>query len=343
MSGGVDSSVAAHILQQQGYEVYGATMRLWVQDDHPEAGGCCSLSSVEDARFVAQRLNIPHYVLNYKEAFREQVVEYFIKEYQAGRTPNPCIACNSRVRFTQFLEQAQALGCRYIATGHYARITHTATGPRLRKAVDSRKDQTYMLYRMTERQLSHTLFPLGSLTKPVVRKLAAELDLVVADKPDSQEICFVPNDDYKEFLRSEGAVGSPGDIVDTKGRVLGIHQGIFDYTIGQRKGLGLTSPYPLYVLQVDVKNNKVVVGHGEELYQRQVHISELHFLIRPEPQDELTGKPRYTPSDKPCRVEFTGEDSAVVTFVEPVRAPTPGQALVLYLGEIVVGGGTIVQ
>ncbi|MDP3486477.1 MAG: tRNA 2-thiouridine(34) synthase MnmA [Bacillota bacterium] len=341
MSGGVDSSVAAHVLQEQGYEVIGATMRLWIQDDSPDAGGCCSLSSIEDARFVAQRLGIPHYVLNYKEIFRQHVVEYFIAEYKAGRTPNPCIACNSRVRFTQFLEQARSLGCDYIATGHYARVEQTPQGARLRKSVDSHKDQTYMLFRMTETQLARTLFPLGSMTKPEVRKLAASLDLVVAEKPDSQEICFVQDDDYKGFLRSEGALDTPGDIVSSKGILLGKHRGIFDYTIGQRKGLGLTSPTPLYVLEIDAKRNRIVVGAGEELFKHRVEISELHFLDRPQPEEEITGKARYTTADQPCRVEFLGNDRAVVSFAEPVRAPTPGQSLVLYKGDLVVGGGTI--
>lgn len=342
MSGGVDSSVAAHVLQEQGYEVIGATMRLWIQDDSPEAGGCCSLSSVEDARFVAQRLGIPHYVLNYKEIFRQHVVEYFIAEYKAGRTPNPCIACNSRVRFTQFLEQARSLGCDYISTGHYARVEQTPTGARLRKSVDSHKDQTYMLFRMTENQLSHTLFPLGGMTKPEVRKLAASLDLVVAEKPDSQEICFVQDDDYKGFLRSEGALDLPGSIVNSQGLVLGQHRGIFDYTIGQRKGLGLTSPTPLYVLRIDAKHNQVVVGPGEELFKHQVEISELHFLDRPAPDEIITGKARYTTTDQPCRVEFLSDDRARVSFAEPVRAPTPGQSLVLYRQDLVLGGGTIV-
>jgi len=341
MSGGVDSSVAAFLLQEQGYEVIGATMRLWIQDDSPDAGGCCSLSSVEDARFVAQRLGIPHYVLNYKDAFRQQVVEYFIAEYKAGRTPNPCIACNSRVRFTQFLEQAQALGCQYIATGHYARVAPTAQGTRLQKSVDVKKDQTYMLFRMTEEQLSHTIFPLGGMTKPEVRQIASKLDLVVADKPDSQEICFVQNDDYKGFLRSEGAVDCPGDITDTSGRMLGRHTGIFDYTIGQRKGLGLTSPEPLYVLEIDAANNRIVVGSGQELFKHEVEISELHFLERPSPTDDLTGKARYTTHDQPCRVRFIAEDRAVASFIDPVRAPTPGQSLVLYKGDLVIGGGTI--
>lgn len=341
MSGGVDSSVAAYILQRQGFEVIGATMRLWIADESPEAGGCCSLSSVEDARFVAQKLGIPHYVLNYKDIFRREVVDYFIKEYQAGRTPNPCIACNSRVRFTQFLEQARALGCDYIATGHYARIIRTSEGPRLKKAVDKRKDQTYMLFRMSEQQLTHTLFPLGEMTKSEVRELAANLDMVVAEKPDSQEICFVPDDDYKAFLRSEGATDAPGLIVDHEGRILGQHNGIFNYTVGQRKGLGLTSAYPLYVLKVDAVHNRIVVGPGELLFKHDVEIHELHLLDHPTPEDDLSGKARYTTTDQPCRVQLTSNGRAVVSFAEPVRAPTPGQSLVLYRGDIVIGGGTI--
>jgi tRNA-specific 2-thiouridylase len=342
MSGGVDSSVAARLLLEQGYEVIGATMRLWVDEDDLDAGGCCSLSSIEDARFVAQKLGVPHYVLNYKEAFRQEVVEYFIADYKAGRTPNPCIACNSRVRFTQFLEQARALGCDYISTGHYARVLKTPEGAyRLRKGVDKHKDQSYMLYRMTEEQLSCTLFPLGNMTKPEVRQIAAKLDLVVADKPDSQEICFVPDDDYKGFLRREGAMADmPGNIVDVRGNILGRHKGFMDFTVGQRKGLGLSAPEPLYVLRVDPIKNEVVVGGKHDLLNHDVYIEDLHLMYHPG-EAELTGKVRYSLQETPCKLHILGPDRAHVSFVSPVRAPTPGQALVLYQNDIVVGGGVI--
>jgi len=359
MSGGVDSSVAAFLLQEQGYEVIGATMRLWVDEENLDMGGCCSLSAVEDARFVAQKLGIPHYVLNYKEAFRTEVVDYFVAEYRAGRTPNPCIACNSRVRFTTFLEQAQALGCQYIATGHYARIVlnegdgsfcseNKRNRPlrlRLKRAVDKQKDQTYMLFRMTEAQMSQTLFPLGLLEKAEVRAIAAGLGLEVANKPDSQEVCFIPDDNYKRFLAAEGLNPPPGQIVDEAGQALGKHAGIHGYTVGQRKGLGLTSPEPLYVLRIDPVQNMVVVGPAASLMKREAIISELHFLEHPSPLDGLTSKVRYsnTGDGTPCEVSLLGGDRALVVFSEAVRAPTPGQSLVVYRGDLVVGGGTIVS
>ena len=378
MSGGVDSSVAAYLLKEQGDEVIGATMRLWVDEDSLDLGGCCSLSAVEDARFVAHKLGIPHYVLNYKEIFREQVVDYFVAEYKAGRTPNPCIACNSRVRFTTFLEQAQALGCHYIATGHYARITERGddrgdgsfcralptkgTVPsvgfcrplsrnearcsyRLQRAVDRQKDQTYMLFRMTEEQMAQTLFPLGALEKTAVRAIAAKLGLAVANKPDSQEVCFIPDDNYKRFLQTAGVSFRPGKIVDEAGQVLGSHAGIHGYTVGQRKGLGLTSPEPLYVLRIDPVQNLVVVGPAASLMKREVVIDELHFLEKPTPSCELTAKVRYsnTRDGTPCTVSLLGGDRALVVFREAVRAPTPGQSLVIYRGDLVVGGGTIVD
>jgi len=343
MSGGVDSAVAAHLLHEQGHEVIGATMRLWVDEDEPLAGGCCSLTAVEDARLVAGKLGIPHYVLNYREPFRTHVVEPFVLAYAAGLTPNPCITCNSRVRFTVFLEQARALGCDFLATGHYARITPTSHGLRLQKAVDRRKDQTYMLFRMTEAQLSSTLFPLGDYDKSEVRRIANRLDLVVADKPDSQEICFVPDNNYRAFLRREGVCDSAGDIVDQAGLVLGTHAGVFNYTVGQRKGLGLSSPHPLYVLEVDAGRKRIVVGAVEQLMHNEVTIAELHLLETPSPATLLTGKTRYTTEDKPCTLLLVDDDRAVVRFIEPVRAPTPGQSLVLYHGEYVVGGGIIIE
>ncbi|MBT9155651.1 MAG: tRNA-specific 2-thiouridylase MnmA [Firmicutes bacterium] len=343
MSGGVDSAVAAYLLQQAGHEVIGATMRLWVAQDElePVTGGCCALTAVEDARQVAMKLGIPHYVLNYREVFRACVVEPFISEYQAGQTPNPCIACNSRVRFTHFLQQARSLGCDFIATGHYAQIERQSGGLRLKKAVDRRKDQTYMLFRMTEAELSSTLFPLGGLEKSEVRRIASRLNLSVANKPDSQEICFVPDNDYRSFLRHAGVRDAPGSIIDESGSILGTHTGIFNYTVGQRKGLGLTSPAPLYVLTLDAEKNHVVVGESDRLMRREVVIADLHFLEVPSPATTLMGKVRYSAQDTPCTLAVIGAAQAVIRFVEPVRGPTPGQSLVLYCGDYVVGGGRI--
>ena len=342
MSGGVDSSVAAYLLLEAGYDVIGATMRLWVDEDDPDAGGCCSLSNVEDARLVAARLGIPHYVLNYRDQFEQQVVDYFIAEYQAGRTPNPCIACNSRVRFTSFLQQAVAVGCDYIATGHYARVWQGPKGEfRLRKGVDTHKDQSYMLFRMTEEQLRRTLFPLGEMTKPQVRTLADRLDLVVAEKPDSQEICFIPDDDYRRFLLDRQAVSrAPGDILSVHGNILGRHEGAFNYTVGQRKGLGISAPRPLYVVAVDVARNTVTVGYKEDLFAATATITDLHLMDDPT-GCPLTAKVRYSQTEHPCSVTSLSGGTATVTFDPPVRAVTPGQSLVLYDNDIVVGGGVI--
>ncbi len=342
MSGGVDSSVAAHLLLEAGYEVIGATMRLWVDEDDPDVGGCCSLSNVEDARQVAARFGIPHYVLNYKEQFERQVVDYFVAEYQAGRTPNPCIACNSRIRFTSFLQQARSIGCDYIATGHYARVWRGSAGQyRLQKGVDAQKDQSYMLFRMTEEQLSHTLFPLGTMTKPEVRALADRLDLVVADKPDSQEICFIPDDDYRRFLLDRRVVSrAPGDIISVHGNVLGRHEGAFNYTVGQRKGLGISAPAPLYVTAVDVARNTVTVGYKEDLFSETATIRDLHLMEEPGNRS-LTARVRYSQNQHPCQVTSIQGDTATVRFNPPVRAITPGQSLVLYHHDIVVGGGVI--
>ncbi len=343
MSGGVDSAVAAYLLQQAGHDVYGATMRLWIDGDGPVAGGCCALTAVEDARQVAGKLNIPHFVLNYRDAFRASVVDPFVSEYQAGLTPNPCIACNSRIRFTHFLAQARSVGCDLVATGHYAQIERLSQGWRLKKAQDIRKDQTYMLFRMTEAELSATLFPLGVLEKSEVRRIASRLNLSVADKPDSQEICFVPDNDYRSFLRRAGVRDTLGAIVDENGRILGTHNGIFNYTVGQRKGLGLTSPSPLYVVKIDAKKNQVVVGGSEQLMRQDVIITDLHLLETPSPTHLLRGKVRYSAQDMPCTLSVTGQDRAVVRFIEPVRAPTPGQSLVLYHDDYVLGGGRIIS
>ncbi len=342
MSGGVDSSVAAYLLLEAGYEVIGATMRLWVDRDNPDAGGCCSLSNVEDARLVAAHFGIPHYALNYRDQFEQQVVDYFVAEYQAGRTPNPCIACNSRVRFTSFLRQAVAIGCDYIATGHYARVWRGDNGRyRLRKGVDTHKDQSYMLYRMTQEQLRQTVFPLGDMTKPQVRALADRLGLAVAAKPDSQEICFIPDDDYRRFLLDRGAVSrAPGDILSLSGEVLGRHAGAFNYTVGQRKGLGISAPAPLYVTAVDIARNTVTVGYKEDLFAATATITDLHLMEDPTGRP-LTAKVRYSQTEHPCTVTSLSGGTATVTFDTPVRAVTPGQSLVLYDYDIVVGGGVI--
>lgn len=346
MSGGVDSSVAAVLLQEQGYDVYGATMRLWASDAaDAAAGGCCSLASVEDARRVAQRLDIPFYVLNFRDAFREQVVAEFIAEYQAGRTPNPCIACNRYMKFDLFLQKALALGFDFIATGHYAKRQYDAQGGRysLEVAKDEHKDQTYALYNITQEQLAHILFPLGDLHKDEVREIARRYQLPTAEKAESQEICFIPDDDYRRFLTEDAGLSNPpGSIVNLKGETLGKHEGIHNYTIGQRRGIGLTYPEPLYVIAIRPEQNQVVVGTKDEVWSQSLIADRVNILHWPTDDNaKLSAKIRYSAQAVPCQVEILPEYELCVSFEQPVRAATPGQAVVIYHGRKVIGGGTI--
>ncbi len=346
MSGGVDSSVAAVLLKEQGYEVCGATMRLWASEAaDAAAGGCCSLASVEDARRVAQRLDIPFYVLNFRDAFREQVVEEFIAEYRAGRTPNPCIACNRYMKFNLFLQKALALGFDYIATGHYAKRQYDVVSDQfyLEMARDEHKDQTYALYNITPQQLAHVLFPLGDLYKEEAREVARRYQLPTAEKEESQEICFVPDNDYRRFLTEEAGLPSvPGVIVNSKGEVLGTHEGIHNFTIGQRRGIGLTHSEPLYVIAIRPELNQVVVGTKDEVWTQNLLASQVNILYWPrEERPQLSAKIRYSAPAVPCQVEVRSEQELRVVFDSPVRAATPGQAVVIYHGRKLVGGGTI--
>ncbi len=351
MSGGVDSSLAAALLQEEGYQVIGVTMRLWHSpEDQSEAEGrgrgCCALEAVEDARQVAARLNIPYYVVNYEEPFYRQVVSYFIREYQAGRTPNPCIACNRYMKFDLLLKKARELEADYVATGHYARRAYDEETGRhlLRKSADNKKDQTYTLYHMNQDQLARALFPLGPFEKEETREKARALGLRVAGKPDSQEICFIPDDDYKGFLESEtGSTYKPGPIFNTRGERLGTHRGIPFYTIGQRKGLGLAVGEPLYVVAMDVNKNSLVVGTREETASRGLWASDLNFIPF-ESLDtplEVSIKIRYRSPEKGALVHPPEEGEARVEFAEPLHAVTPGQAVVFYRGDLLVGGGVI--
>ncbi len=348
MSGGVDSSVTAALLLEKGYEVVGATMRLWTGDgrDDEREKTCCSLAAVEDARRVADRLGIPYYVLNFKDYFQQKVVDYFIEEYQSGRTPNPCIACNRYVKFEEFLRRAHSLDAFYMATGHYARIEYRGETNRylLRKSVTQEKDQTYALYNMTQYQMKHTLMPLGEYTKEETRAMAAGMGLLVADKPDSQEICFVDDDDYGRFVTERATREMhPGYFVDKQGNVLGRHKGIVHYTIGQRRGLGLALGKPVYVIDIDPASNVVVVGEAEETYSRGL-ISADHNFIPFETLEapmEVTAKIRYNAA--PVEAVITPLDGGRVRtdFLKPQRAVTPGQSVVFYEGDLVVGGGVI--
>lgn len=350
MSGGVDSSLTAALLKQEGYDVIGVTMQIWPSDDpdkEEDNGGCCSLSAVNDARRVADTLDIPFYVMNFRDLFEEKVINPFVDEYMVGHTPNPCIACNRFIKFEAFLSKAMALGADYIATGHYSRIEFEPELNRyvIKKAQDDKKDQSYGLYSMTQAQLSRTLLPLGKYTKPEVRKLAADFGLKVANKPESQEICFVTDDDYHRFLREKvGEEIKPGPFMDTEGNILGQHQGLPYYTVGQRKGLGIAFGEPMYVVALDLEKNAVILGRNQDVFGSALIAEDNNFVsieALKEPM-KVEAKIRYSSKAAPATIYPQG-DRVKVVFDEPQRAITPGQAVVYYDGNILVGGGTIVE
>lgn len=346
MSGGVDSSVAAYLLKSRGYEVIGVTMQIWQDEasaEQEENGGCCGLSAVEDARRVAAALEIPYYVMNFKEDFRRNVIDYFVKEYLAGHTPNPCIACNRYVKWESLLSRSRSIGADYIATGHYARIEKLPNGRyTLRRCAV--KDQTYALYNLTQEQLERTLMPVGCHSKEEVRAIAKELQLRVADKPDSQDICFVPDGDYASFIEAAAGRKVPtGNFVTSDGTVLGRHKGIIHYTVGQRKGLGLALGYPVFVLEIRPDTNEVVIGSLSESLSESLRAGNLNFMSvedLTEPRRVFV-KIRYNHRGTWGWIEKTGADEVTCTFEEPQRAVTPGQAAVFYENDCVLGGGTI--
>ena len=346
MSGGVDSSVAAWLLHRQGYEVIGVTMEIWNNDPcEAEDGACCGLSAIEDARRVAYTIGIPYYVMNFRDVFQEKVVRYFTEEYLRGRTPNPCIACNRYVKWEALLNRAREIGADYIATGHYARIALTSSGRlAVRRSATAAKDQTYALYGLTQDQLAHTLFPVGEYTKEQVREMAAEAGLPVASKRDSQEICFIPDHDYAGFIAAgREDVPGPGNFVDRRGNILGRHAGILHYTVGQRKGLGVTFGKPMFVLEIRPETNEVVLGESGETLGKALSCSRLNFMAVSglTGEMEVTAKIRYSHQGAPAVIRMTGEDEAECRFLTPVRAITPGQAVVFYRDDLVVGGGVI--
>lgn len=351
MSGGVDSSVAAAILQKRGYEVIGVTMQIWQESEtDPRHGGCCSLGAVEDARRVARRLDIPHYVLNFKRVFADTVIRDFVQEYRSGRTPNPCVQCNRYVKFDALLQKADELGCDYIATGHYGRARFNRTTQRwnLLRARDKNKDQSYVLYMLSQEQLSRVIFPLGEMpSKTETRRIASELGLWVANKPDSQEICFVANaGGYHQFLKQiTPDAFQPGEIRDQQGKVLGEHGGIALYTVGQRRRLHLNvGGVPMFVLKVLPEENAIVVGTEEQLYERALQVEAVTWSAiskLTEPLD-VFAKIRYNmPEARAALIPGDTPESARLLFKEPVRAITPGQIAVFYRGQTVIGGGTI--
>jgi tRNA-specific 2-thiouridylase len=354
MSGGVDSSVAAALLQEQGYEVIGLTMRLWDQPvgDGAPPGGCCSPGDIRDARRVADQLDIPHYVINLKKAFEEEVIGGFIEEYLGGRTPNPCIHCNDRIKFGFLLRKAEELGAAALATGHYARIVWAPdVGPGresrylLLRGKDLSKDQSYFLFTLSQKQMAKVMFPLGEISKTEVRRQASKIGLRVAEKAESQEICFIPENDYRRFLeeRKGKEILEPGEIVDRGGKVLGFHRGLHSFTIGQRHGLGLAAPHPYYVLNLDRERNRVVVGAEHELLAGGLVARGVNWISfsNPEETHEALVQIRYRHAGVPSSLTATGEGKIEARFATPQKSVTPGQAAVFYRGEEVLGGGWI--
>ena len=349
MSGGVDSSAAAALLLEQGYDVVGITLKLWPQDCVSRAEDkCCGPQAVTDARAVAHQLGIPYYLIDEAADFQKQVIRYFAEEYKAGRTPNPCVMCNEKLKFGTLINRARQLGADYIATGHFARIERDSNGRRylLKRGRDARKDQSYFLFSLRQEQLAHALFPLGDLTKDDTREIARESDLKTADKDESMEICFVPDRDYGRFLEQAKLVERHrGEIVDVHGRMLGYHDGIEFYTIGQRKGLGISSPKPLYVLELDPAANRVIVGNESLLERDEFTVERCNWILFEEPPGpmEAMAKIRYNHPGVAATVAPLRNGSARVNLHTPQRAITPGQACVFYQDDCVVGGGWITR
>ncbi len=348
MSGGVDSSVAAYLTIKAGYECTGVTMRLFDNEaiGIEQESTCCSLADVEDARSVCNELGIPYYVFNFGDTFAKQVIDRFVANYENGRTPNPCIDCNRFLKFERLLKRAQDTNFVFIVTGHYARTSYDPVSGRylLKRGLDKSKDQSYVLYGMTQEQLKHTLLPLGELTKEEVRNIAREQGFLTAEKDESQDICFVPDHDYGAFIRRyTGRDVASGDIVNVQGKTLGTHAGIIDFTVGQRKGIGIAASQPLYVVELDPQTDTVVVGSESDLYQNTAIIEDINLISLESIQGELraTAKHRYRSAEKPVIVTQIGTDKLKVVFDEPQKAITKGQALVLYDGDVVIGGGTI--
>lgn len=348
MSGGVDSSVCAALLTEKGYECIGCTMKLYDNEDAgvPKEHTCCSLDDVEDARSVAMHLGMPYFVFNFTSDFREKIIDRFVAGYLAGETPNPCIDCNRFMKFDRLFDRADVLECDHIATGHYARAVNENGKYLLKKALDPSRDQSYVLYSMTQKQLSRTLFPLGELRKSDVRGIAASHGFLNADKPDSQDICFVPDGDYAKVIELHtGKPTLPGNFVDRDGKILGRHNGIIRYTVGQHKKLGIPLPGARYVCEIRPESNEVVLGEEKDLYGCTVKVGNINWIAGTPPADNFrcSAKLRYRQPEKPCTVTVNPDGTATLVSDEPQRAVTPGQAAVFYDGDTVLGGGTIMR
>ena len=347
MSGGVDSSVAAYLMIQRGYDCTGVTLKLYDKDDSAAEKTCCSLDDIEDARSVCRKLGIPHFVYNFKDSFDEKVVGRFINAYETGATPNPCIDCNRFIKFEKLLRRAEELGFDCIVTGHYATVEYNERENRymLKKSLDISKDQSYVLYSLTQRQLAKTVFPLGEMTKEQARSLAEKMGFINARKHDSQDICFVPDGDYARFIEEyTGRTYPEGDFVDESGNVLGKHKGIIRYTIGQRKGLGLALPHPMYVKEKKLADNKVVLCRNSDLFSRELLADDLNLIAFDKIEEPLRvfARVRYNQKEQPATVYPLDGDTIRIVFDEPQRAISKGQAVVLYDGCYVLGGGTII-
>ena len=344
MSGGVDSSVAAALLKEQGYDVTGMMLRLWSEPGKEDSNRCCTPDSMAQARRVAAKLDIPFYVIDAKDVFRKTVVEYFLDGYARGETPNPCLICNRKIRWIFLLDHALALGADYMATGHYVRIQKAERGYQLLRAVDRSKDQSYVLHVLAQDKLQHALFPVGDYTKTEIRQIAEKYGLPTASRKDSQDLCFLAGDDYRNFLQRNAAeMLQPGQIVTRTGTVLGEHTGLANYTIGQRKGLGVTSPVPLYVITKDAAHNTLIVGEGHELGSHELIAQEVSWLSGEAPREPIRAevKIRYTAKEAEAWIEPFGEQQARVRFDAPQRDITAGQAAVFYQNDLMLGGGII--
>lgn len=346
MSGGVDSSVAAYLMKEAGYNCIGVTMKLYDNEDigMEQEKTCCSLSDIEDARSVAVKLGIPYYVFNFKADFKEKVIDNFIESYRCGMTPNPCIECNRHLKFAHLWQKARELQCDVVVTGHYARITEDGQGYHLLKGKDSAKDQSYVLYSLTQEQLAHTCFPLGGYTKEEIRRIAEEQGFFNAAKKDSQDICFIPDGDYRSFIeKTTGQSSQPGDFVDKDGNVLGTHKGYYCYTIGQRRGLGISAPQSLYVTEIRPEENKVVLGSNDDLFHSHLTADNFNWIEEVRPDEVIKARIRYHQVEKEATARVTQDGRVEVDFLEPQRAITKGQSVVLYRGDAVVGGGRIIE